>query len=253
MLRSEESFIPPAFPSDRNTQRTRAPISRRFYLISSPFSCRDFSLGSGGTLPTQALMRWPPTDKVQDPQSPLESSPKKYKVWVSKSLSINTNSNEDMAYFLQEYFGFTPRPEAAALRELPALKFLFFPLYVRTVICSDDPLTPLFLEDEEDWNAIVLHTTAKKVSKRARNFMVILSSCLFYLLSVVKYTLSLEKIWLHLIHWLWRWSNKGAIAVSRASGRMKSSATGVSNQTNSSKNLSPKKMMIEKQREKWRA
>ena len=27
----------------------------------------------GGTLPTHALMRWPPTEMVHDPQSPLKS------------------------------------------------------------------------------------------------------------------------------------------------------------------------------------
>jgi hypothetical protein len=41
------------------------------YLISNPFSIKDFSFGSGGTLPTHGLTRWPPTDMVQDPQSPL--------------------------------------------------------------------------------------------------------------------------------------------------------------------------------------
>lgn len=46
-------------------------ISFQSYLISRPFSCKDFSLGSGGTFPTQALRRCPPTEIVQEPQSPL--------------------------------------------------------------------------------------------------------------------------------------------------------------------------------------
>ena len=41
------------------------------YLTSNPFSCRLFSRGIGGTLPTHALMRDPPTLTVHDPQSPL--------------------------------------------------------------------------------------------------------------------------------------------------------------------------------------
>ena len=40
-------------------------------LISSPFSCKLFNLGIGGTFPTQALIREPPTETVHDPQSPL--------------------------------------------------------------------------------------------------------------------------------------------------------------------------------------
>jgi len=40
-------------------------------FTSSPFSCKLFNLGIGGTFPTHALMRDPPTDTVQDPQSPL--------------------------------------------------------------------------------------------------------------------------------------------------------------------------------------
>ena len=41
------------------------------YLTSSPFSCRLFSRGIGGTFPTHALMRDPPTLTVHEPQSPL--------------------------------------------------------------------------------------------------------------------------------------------------------------------------------------
>merc|ERR1719261_1314638 len=76
------------------------------YRTSSPFSCKDFNLGSGGTFPTQALMRCPPTLSVQLLQSP----------------------------FLQLYRGLIPRPEAAFFMGLPARKFFFFPLWVNTVI-----------------------------------------------------------------------------------------------------------------------
>lgn len=41
------------------------------YLISIPFSCKLFSLGSGGTFPMQAFTRLPPTEMVHDAHSPL--------------------------------------------------------------------------------------------------------------------------------------------------------------------------------------
>jgi hypothetical protein len=40
-------------------------------FTSNPFSCKLFNLGIGGTFPTHALMRVPPTETVHDPQSPL--------------------------------------------------------------------------------------------------------------------------------------------------------------------------------------
>lgn len=46
-------------------------IDMIYPFTSSPFSCKLFNLGIGGTFPTHALMRDPPTDTVQDPQSPL--------------------------------------------------------------------------------------------------------------------------------------------------------------------------------------
>ncbi len=53
------------------THVKRPPFLKSVYLISSPFSCKLLSLGSGGTFPTQALIRVPPTDMVHAPQSPL--------------------------------------------------------------------------------------------------------------------------------------------------------------------------------------
>lgn len=36
-----------------------------------PFSAIEANLGAAGTFPTHGFMREPPTDNVQDPQSPL--------------------------------------------------------------------------------------------------------------------------------------------------------------------------------------
>jgi hypothetical protein len=51
-------------------------ILNSFYLISSPFSSRLLSFGSGGTFATHGFILDPPTDKVQDPQSPLKKNHK---------------------------------------------------------------------------------------------------------------------------------------------------------------------------------
>ncbi|EJK63333.1 hypothetical protein THAOC_16012 [Thalassiosira oceanica] len=58
----------------RHGQSLSPTIPRSTYFTRRPFSCKLLSLGGGGTLPTQALMRDPPTVKVHEPQSPLSSS-----------------------------------------------------------------------------------------------------------------------------------------------------------------------------------
>ena len=111
------------------------------YLISSPFSCKDFNLGSGGTLATQGLKRCPPTVSWQDAQSP----------------------------FRHEYFGLTPREATADFNALPALKFFFLPLYAKTVICNEDPLTRLTdLDVLFCWKASVLPNVATATATRNR-------------------------------------------------------------------------------------
>jgi hypothetical protein len=46
-------------------------VKHSIYLISNPFSCKLLSFGSGGTFPTHALIRCPPTEIVQEAHSPL--------------------------------------------------------------------------------------------------------------------------------------------------------------------------------------
>jgi hypothetical protein len=58
--------------------------TNHLYLISSPFSCKLLSLGSGGTFPTQGFMRDPATEIVHEPQSPLWSMQKIKKVSEGK-------------------------------------------------------------------------------------------------------------------------------------------------------------------------
>jgi hypothetical protein len=114
-------------------------------LISKPFSIKLFSFGSGGTFPTHALIRCPPTDMVHDAHSPLrlvfflhkrkcdhvESVRNKERV-EDETLSHHDNRHpkqQDMrTYFLQEYFGFTPNAAQAFLSGEPALKSFFWPL-----------------------------------------------------------------------------------------------------------------------------
>jgi len=81
-------------------------------FTSSPFSCKLFNLGMGGTFPTHALIRDPPTVTVHEPQSP----------------------------FLQLYFGFTPSVAQAFFKGDPSLKSAFLPLADNIVICSCEDL-----------------------------------------------------------------------------------------------------------------
>ena len=71
-----KEYIPVAFIIPPSYQPSILSIknSTKFtkcYLISSPFSSNDLSFGSGGTFPTHGFILFPPTDNVQDPQSPL--------------------------------------------------------------------------------------------------------------------------------------------------------------------------------------
>jgi len=66
----------------------------------------------GGTFPTHALIRDPPTVTVHEPQSP----------------------------FLQLYFGFTPSVAQAFFKGDPSLKSAFLPLADNIVICSCEDL-----------------------------------------------------------------------------------------------------------------
>mmetsp|Transcript_33441 Transcript_33441/g.51262 ORF Transcript_33441/g.51262 Transcript_33441/m.51262 type:complete len:142 (+) Transcript_33441:1197-1622(+) len=78
----------------------------RDYLIGIPFSWRLLSLGSGGTLSTQAFILLPPTEMTQLLHSP----------------------------FLHEYLGFTPSLPHAALSGEPGRKFPLLAPYVSFVI-----------------------------------------------------------------------------------------------------------------------
>ena len=55
------------------------------HFTGRPFSWRLFNLGWGGTLPTQGLIREPPMEIVQEPQSPLFprffQKKKRWEVW----------------------------------------------------------------------------------------------------------------------------------------------------------------------------
>ena len=64
-----------------------------------------------------------------------------------------TNNNRDsgrdgrLAYFLQEYLGFTPSFSQAAFKGEPSLKYIFLPFAVRIVICREIDLRRTLLEE----------------------------------------------------------------------------------------------------------
>ena len=87
----------------------------------------------GGTFPTQALMRCPPTEIVHDPQSPLKPQRGYININMvrfqdSKNGNDQLPSANQSTHFLQEYLGLTPRDAAADDSGLPGLKFIFLPL-----------------------------------------------------------------------------------------------------------------------------
>jgi len=98
----------------------------RDYLIGIPFSWRLLSLGSGGTLSTQAFILLPPTEMTQLLHSPLNTKPRR--------CVRNELSNSPTTYFLHEYLGFTPSLPHAALSGEPGRKFPLLAPYVSFVI-----------------------------------------------------------------------------------------------------------------------
>ena len=63
--------------------------------------------------------------------------------------------------FLQLYRGLIPRPDAAFFMGLPALKFFFFPLWVKIVMPKADDRRQL--DEETDMKAFALATMLKRV------------------------------------------------------------------------------------------
>jgi len=106
------------------------------YLTTRPFSCKLFNLGSGGTLPTHAFTRVPPTLIVQEPQSP----------------------------FLQLYFGLNPALAQAFLSGDPGLASTIFPPKFNFVISHTT-------KEGRAWFA--LPTKAASTEKRAAKIIAI--------------------------------------------------------------------------------
>ena len=100
----------------------------------------------GGTFPTQALMRDPPTLTVHEPQSPLREKHSALVVWRGiNNTRIRTHTVaaidldvigaaslqsllQSTTHFLHEYLGLTPSLAHAAFNGVPSLTSIFFPL-----------------------------------------------------------------------------------------------------------------------------
>ena len=76
-------------------------------------------------------------------------------------------------YFLQEYFGLTPKAATALLKGDPGLKSFFFPLYDKTVICRlEEEIATLGRALFEVVKASAERQTTRAIRRAKKVFMV---------------------------------------------------------------------------------